>query len=103
MECVSPDVVRSLLLLGKTYSEISTELQQLHPHICRGLSARSVRRYVKDNNLKETCEKDREDVIEEGVQEVSNCSILHTRSHIHVHTHSHTHNSLVLSSYVEDS
>ena len=33
MESVSPDVIRSLLLVGKTSSEISTELQQLYPHI----------------------------------------------------------------------
>ena len=52
MEGVSQDVVQSLLVMGKTYQEISVELKQVYPDIVRGLSARSVRRYVKERNLK---------------------------------------------------
>ena len=52
MERVSQDVVQSLLVMGKIYQEISVELKQIHPDIVRGLSARSVRKYVKERNLK---------------------------------------------------
>ena len=48
MERVSQDVVQSLLVMGKTYQEISVELKQVYPDIVRGLSACSVRRYVKE-------------------------------------------------------
>ena len=71
MEQVSEDIVRSLLLLGKTCSQISTELQGLYPHVTRGLSARSVRRYIKDQDLREALDKHREDVIQDSVHEVS--------------------------------
>ena len=71
METVSMDVVRNLLLTGKTYSEISTELQRMYPHIVRGLSIRSVRRYVKGKALKEICDRDRRHTIEGSLNEVS--------------------------------
>lgn len=70
MEQVSEDI-RSLLVLGRTCSEISIELQGLYLHISRGLSARSVRWYIKDHNLREALDKHKEDIIEESVQEVS--------------------------------
>ena len=41
-----------MLARGQTYKSISLELKALYPHIQRGLSERSVRRYVKENNLK---------------------------------------------------
>ena len=68
MEPVSEDIVRTLLLLGSSCTEISTELQCLYPHISRGLSARSVRHYIKDHKLRD---RHKEDIIEESVQEVS--------------------------------
>ena len=71
MEQVSEDIVRSLLLLGSSCTEISTELKRLYPHISRGLSARSIRRYIKDHKLREALDRHKEDVIEESVQEVS--------------------------------
>ena len=74
MDAVSMDIVKSLLLTGKTYSEISTELQQMYPHIVRGLSTRSVRRYVKEKGLKEICDRDRKHTIEDSINEVSNFS-----------------------------
>jgi hypothetical protein len=73
MQQVSEDIVRSLLLLGSSCTEISTELQRLYLHISRGLSARSVRRYIKDHKLREALDQHKEDIIEESVQEVSYC------------------------------
>ena len=64
-------IVRSLLLRGKSYSEISDELQQLNPQITRGLSTRSVRRFVKSNDLRELYKQDMKCVIDESVREVS--------------------------------
>lgn len=72
MNTVPADIVRSLLLTSKTYSEISTELQQMYPHIIRGLSTRSLRRYVKEKGLKEICERERNHTIEGSINEVSN-------------------------------
>lgn len=43
------DVVRGLLAAGNSYKAISIELKELYPHISRGLSERTIRRYVKDN------------------------------------------------------
>ena len=73
MEQVSEDIVRSLLLLGSSCNEISTELQRIYPHISRGLSSRSVRRYIKDHHLREALDQHKEDIIEESVHEVSYC------------------------------
>lgn len=71
MDQVSQDIVRSLLVLGKTYKEISDELQQIYPNIHRGLSARSVRRYVHEHNLKDITEDYKTRAVEESVEEVS--------------------------------
>ena len=71
MEQVSEDTVRSLLVLGKTYQEIPDELQQIYPSIHRGLSVRSVRRYIHEHNLKEIIEGDKRLALEESVEEVS--------------------------------
>ena len=51
MELVSQDLVKSLLTMGKSYQEISTELI-VYPELKRGLSERSVRRYIKQHDLK---------------------------------------------------
>ena len=71
MEEVSEDIVRSLLVLGKTYKEISDELLQLYPSIRRGLSVRSVRRYILKHNLKDITLQDKRLAVEESIQEVS--------------------------------
>ena len=76
MESVSVDVVKGLLATGKTYQEISDELKQMYRGIPRGLSVRSVRRFVKDNNLKQYADGVLENAVEEGVSEVS--SVLNT-------------------------
>ena len=73
MEGVSQDVVQSLLVMGKTYQEISVELKELYPDIMRGLSSRSVRRYVQEKNLKVTVDRNLVEAVEKSVQEVS-CS-----------------------------
>ena len=65
MELVSQDLVKSLLTMGKTYQEISTELTNVYPEIKRGLSELSVRRYVRQHNLKRLCEQDKEQAIQE--------------------------------------
>ena len=70
MELVSQDLVKSLLTMGKSYLEISIELINVYPEIKRGLSERSVRRYVKQHDLKSLCEQDKEQAIQESVQEV---------------------------------
>lgn len=75
MEEVSEGIVRSLLVLGKSHKEISEELQQLYPDKRRGLSARSVRRYISDHNLKAISKRDKEVAVEEAVQEVSDLSV----------------------------
>ena len=70
MESVSRDVVKSLLAMGKTYRDISIELKAVYPEIQRGLSERSVRRYVERHDLRSACEQAKERAIEESVQEV---------------------------------
>ena len=67
MEEVSEDIVRSLLVLGKSHKELSEELQQLYPDKRHGLSARSIRRYMS--------KRDKEIAVEEAVQEVSDVSV----------------------------
>ena len=64
---VSEDIVRSLLVLGKSHKEISEELRQLYPDKRRGLSARSVRCYISDHNLKAISKRDKEIAVEEAV------------------------------------
>ena len=72
MEAVSLDTVKDLLVAGRTYQEMSEELKQLYPGIPHGLSARSVRRFVKDNELKQYVADVVQDVVEEAVGEVNN-------------------------------
>lgn len=55
MESVPVHVVKSLLTIGLTYSELSFELRQMCPHITRGLSERTIPRFVKDQNLCSEC------------------------------------------------
>ena len=66
MEDVPTVVVEEFLLAGKTYNEISCELKQLYHHITRGFSERSIRRYVKENNLKEAVKGDMYEAVKES-------------------------------------
>ena len=75
MEFVSQDLISSLLTMGKTYQDISTELKNVYPDVKRGLSEQSVRRYVWEHDLKSLCEQ--------AIQECSsgmNSSCCHTLS-----------------------
>ena len=71
MESVPTDLVKSLLAAGNTYSQISSYLKQQYPHISRGFSERSVRRYVKENDLKEAVKSDTLEAVRESVGEVN--------------------------------
>ena len=69
MESVCPEIVTSLLASGRSYKDISQELKALYLLIQRGLSERSVRRYVKDN-LRAQAEGYVLETVREGVNEV---------------------------------
>ena len=68
---MSADVVQGLLMAGRTYQEISDELKQLYPSVIRGFSVRSVRRFVKEKQLKQQADHGIMDAVEEAVGEVS--------------------------------
>ena len=82
IELVSVDLVKNLLVLGKTYEEISIELQSLYPEIKRGLAERSVRRYVRQHDLKRESEEAKVRAIEESVQQVYSAPWLSGRKSI---------------------
>ena len=71
MESVSTDLLKSLLAAGYTYSEISSYLKQQYPNVSRGFSERSVRRYIKENDLKEAVKSDTLEAVRESVGEVN--------------------------------
>ena len=64
MDSISIDIVHGLLVIGKTYKEIASELKHLYPHITRGLS---MRRYVAQNGLKDLAKKDKIEVVEQCI------------------------------------
>ena len=70
MESVSPALVRGLLAAGNSYKAIAQELKVLYPQISRGFSERSIRRYVKENNLRGLADQDVQEVVQESVSEV---------------------------------
>ena len=51
MEDVEREVIDDLVKSGLTYRAISERLRELYPHITRGLSERSVRRYCRADGL----------------------------------------------------
>ena len=63
----SIDAVKGMLLEGLTYKEISQELKCLRG----GLSERSVRRFVKNNGIKEEAKTEQRNVVRESIREVS--------------------------------
>ena len=71
MDSVSIDIMKGLLSVGKSYDKISVELQQVYPNITRGLSARRVRRYVKEKGLKEIVKHEVIEAVKDSVSEVS--------------------------------
>ena len=64
------DTVSDLLASGKSYAQISDELRQQHPEIRRGLSARNIRRYVKENGIKAKIDRQTEETLQAAVSEV---------------------------------
>ena len=72
------DTVSDLLASGKSYAQISDELKQQHPEIRRGLSARNIRRYVKENRIKAKIDRQTEETLQAAVSEVRlhACTIL---------------------------
>lgn len=71
MDSVAIEEVQELLLKGLTYKDISIELKRNHPHINRGLSERSVRRFIKSNDLRETVKCEVREVVRQSIAEVS--------------------------------
>lgn len=57
-------------MAGRTYQEILDELKQLYPSVMRGLSVRSVRRFVKEKQLKQQADIVLKDAVEDAVGEV---------------------------------
>ena len=51
MESVGREVTADLVKAGLSYIAISERLRELYPHISRGLSAKSVWRYIRANGL----------------------------------------------------
>ena len=61
--------VKAMPLAGRTYKDISEELKAIHPHQ-RGLSERSVRRFVSKNNLRHICETEKQILALYSIKEV---------------------------------
>ena len=61
--------VKAMLLAGRTYKDVSEELKAIHPYQ-RGLSERSVRRFVSKNNLRHTCETEKHILALDSIKEV---------------------------------
>ena len=70
MESIPADLVKNLLAVGNTYSQISSYLKQQYPHIFRGLSEMSIRRYGKENNINKEVESDALEAVKECIGEV---------------------------------
>lgn len=75
MDSVCPEIVKGLLLVGNSYKAIAAELKILYPHISRGLSERSIRRYVRENDLREQVDQCVQKAVEESVNEVHNLGL----------------------------
>jgi hypothetical protein len=70
MDSVDRAVVEELVIAGYTFNQISEALQQKYPNITRGLSARSVRRYCKDNGIERLSGSSLDAVVADAVEEV---------------------------------
>ena len=71
MDSVPVRVVKGLLERGQTYSQISVYLKQQYPPVLRGFSERSIRRFVKENGLKEEVKSEAVELVKEAVSEVT--------------------------------
>lgn len=70
MNDVDSSLVQQLLNAGLSYHRISEELKQHYPSIRRGLSERSVRRYVKECGLRDQAKLFRRASLEQAISEV---------------------------------
>ena len=80
MDSIPVDVVKGLLARGQTYTQISAYLKQQYPHVSRGFSERSIRRFVKENGLKEEVKSDTVEAVKESVSEVTETIAPFTRT-----------------------
>ena len=71
MDQVSEDEVLQLILEKKSYKEISEILQNRYSHIDRGLSERSIRRFVSKTDLKKRERALVDEEVKIATQEVS--------------------------------
>lgn len=71
MDLVPIDVVKGMLARGETYSQMSTYLKQQYPQISRGFSEQSIRRFVKENGLKEEVKTDVAETVKQSVSKVT--------------------------------
>ena len=71
MDTISAEFVYSLVVKGWSYRDISEHLQSMYPHIQRGLSERSVRRFCCDHGITKLKGSDLNKVVEGAITEVS--------------------------------
>ena len=71
MDAVDKSVVQRMMDGGLNYKQISVELRGLYPGITRGLSERSVRRYVHLNNMRAVSKQNKLEAVHQAVAEVS--------------------------------
>lgn len=72
MDSVNKSVVQGMMDRGLNYKQISVELRGLYPGVTRGLSERSVRRYVLTNNMRAVSKQHKLEAVKKAVSEVSN-------------------------------
>jgi hypothetical protein len=58
------------VIAGCIFYQVSEALQQKYPNITRGLSARSVGRYWKDNGIERMSDSSHHTVVTDAVEEV---------------------------------
>ena len=81
MDAVDKSVVQRMMDGGLNYKQISVELWGLYPGVSRGLSERSVRRYVQKNNMRAVSKHHKLEAVQKAVSEVSNVAY-----YMNVHT-----------------
>ena len=68
---MDPLEVGEMLDAGLTYGQISTALKSKNPHITRGLSERSVRRFVSQHGMRLISKQHKEAALADAISEVS--------------------------------
>ena len=63
-------IIQEMLDCGNTYSQISSELKRRNTQNTRGLSERSVRRFVQQNRMRATSRANKEQALEDAIREV---------------------------------